>query len=367
MAPERSRVFPRIDTLDWLAGRPEAAPHDLGRTALVGDRGDEEGVVPAAVTERPDPPAGVNLHSLLGEAYGVHPKRVVVTAGASHAAFLAAATAVTESEAETPRVLAEKPGYEPHHRTPVGVGAAVDRFSRPAGAEWRLDADRVASAAREGTALVTVTNRHNPSGRLADRETLADAASAAREAGARLLVDEVYAPYGPTERTGAFGGPTAATLDGAVVVNSVSKFHGLPGLRVGWLVADEAFAERARALKRHIPAVADVTERLAARAVHADAGDDKRSLAQDHADLLAAFVADHDRLSGPVAAGCPYAFLSLDGASGDEVANAAWDAGVLVVPGRFFGERSRFRAALGRAPGDAAAGLTALSEVIADL
>jgi aspartate/methionine/tyrosine aminotransferase len=376
VARQSTDVFPRIDYFDWLEGRREAAMHDLACADLRGDRAVGSAPVPDPVADRPDPPAGVNLHSLVATEYGVHPRQVVVTAGASHAAFVAAATAVTmattgDEDAPTPRALVEKPGYEPHVQTPVGVGAEVDRFRRTE-PDFALDPDRVQSALRDETALVTVTNRHNPSGALADRETLAEAATATREAGAHLLVDEVYAPYLTGAREGAgtaFGGPTAAGLDGAVVVNSLSKFHGLPDLRVGWLVADPEFAERARSVKHHVPAVADTAELLAGRAVYAteDIAADRRALLAENAALLRSFVRDRDDVEGSVHEGSPFAFLDVAGADGDEVAAAAWEAGVLVSPGSFFGDDDRVRVALGRDPEATAAGLDAFAGVLASL
>jgi aspartate/methionine/tyrosine aminotransferase len=361
-------VFPRIELLDWYEGRPAAALHDLGTTSLVGDRTDGPAAVPAPLADADDPPAGVNLHSLLATVYGVHPSQVVVTAGATHAAFLALAAAVSTDKAAS-RVLVELPAYEPHAQSPAAVGATVDRFRRVPEDDWRLSPDRIAAATVEDTGLVTVTNRHNPTGALDDRETLAAAAEAAATADARLLVDEVYAPYATEEPDGpsAFGGPTAAGLEGAVVVNSLSKFHGFPGLRIGWLVADEAFADRVRAVKHHVPAVADVTRRLAARALHAGpslvAG--RRSLLESNAALLRSFVEDRPDVSSAVSPECSFGALAVDGWDVDELVATAWEeAGLLLVPGRFFDADDYVRVALGHDAEASAAALTAFGSVL---
>lgn len=354
-------VFESIGHLEWMAGRPQAALHDLGTTELRSDRGRAGPAVPPPVADRPDPPAGATLHTQLAGVYGVEPERVLVAAGATHANFLAAAAAVDGAEDEAPRVLAEKPGYEPLVRTPAALGATVDRFVRP---DCHLDPDRVANALDPATALVSLTNRHNPSGRLADRETLAAVAEAARERDARVLVDEVYAPY--VERPvgdGPFGGVTAAGVEGTVVTGSLTKFPGLPELRVGWLVADPAFVEAARRVKRHVPAVSDVSVALARRALHAadDLAADARDLLVENAALLAAFVEDRPDVDGP--ADTSFGFLDC-GVDGDRVAEAAWQEGVLVVPGRFFGDSGRVRVSLGRTPEDGAAALTRLGAVL---
>jgi aspartate/methionine/tyrosine aminotransferase len=351
-------VFEPIAHLEWLAGRPEAALHDLGTTGLCGDRDATGPAVPESVAGRPDPPAGVTLHTQLATTYGVEPEQVLVTAGATHADFLAVAAAVAEEE--DPRVLVEKPGYEPMVRTPAALGATVDRFLRP---EHRLEPARVEQALTSDTRLVSVTNRHNPSGRLADRETLAAAAAAARERGARLLVDEVYGPY-QTDPSGGgpFGGVTAAGLEGAVVTGSLSKFPGLPELRVGWLVADPEFVAAARQVKRHVPAVAGTSVALAQRALyHDDLAEEARDLLAENAALLSAFVAERPDVSGGVHTN----FGLLDcGVDGDRLAEAAWAEGVLVVPGRFFGVPEAVRVGLGGSPEDGAAALGRLGDLL---
>jgi len=360
-------MFPPIDYLEWIAGRPEAALYDLGSSDLRGDREFEPVAVPPSLADLPDPPAGVSVETLVATEYGVHPEQVLVTAGASQANVIAAATAIEDCEA--PTVLVEKPGYEPLVRTPQGLGATVERFLRPDAHE--LDVDRAANAMTGETCLVTVTNRHNPSGRLTDRETLAELAARAGEHDARLLVDEVYAPYVADDdrRDGAFGGPTAAGVENAVVTGSLTKFFGLGDLRLGWLVADREFVEAARRVAFHLPSVAGTSRALAMRALYgAEAlAERKRDLLAANARLLAEFVEASPAVSGTVPSGSSFAFLGHELVDGDELVTAAGDEGVLVVPGRFFGDPQRVRVSLGHAPEEMETALATLAAVAARL
>jgi aspartate/methionine/tyrosine aminotransferase len=61
------------------------------------------------------------------------------------------------------------------------------------------------------------------------------------------------------------------------------------------------------------------------------------------------------------------ALLAHERATGDEVTEAALDAGVLVVPGRFFGSPEGFRITLGKRGDEMARGLDVLGEVLDDL
>ncbi len=350
--------------LEWIHGRPEAAEQDLGSSDLRAYRTDGS-IAPPPLQDLSDPADPPSLSAAIADEYGVDESNVLVTAGATHANFLAAATAL--SLADGNEVVVEDPGYGPLIHTPAGVGAEIARFERPAQSGYPLLPAEITGATSSETALVTVTNRHNPTGRLTPREELAAVAGAVEDAGTRLLVDEVYGPYIAEDDTdGAFGGVTAAGLPNTVVTGSFTKFHGLGGLKIGWLIADQPFVGRAREVSMHVPAVAEPSRALARRFfAHRDdlVADSRSHLRRNHG-LLASFVDERDDLDGEVAAGCTFGFVEHERADGDELAAAAWDAGVLVVPGRFFDMSSGIRLSAGRSTAEVDAGLERLGEVL---
>jgi len=358
-------MFSRIEYLHWIEGRPGAADYDLATSDLRGSGPLQEDVVPEALVGLPDPPADVDLESQIAEVYGVEPGEVLVTAGATLANALAAGAALSMGEDRT-QVLVEKPGYEPLRATPRAFGGEVNRFLRRADAGYALDADRVGAALDDEPALVSVTNRHNPSGRHSGRERLAATAEVVADPGGYLLVDEVYAPFVTEAGDGPFGGVTAAGLDGTVVTSSLTKFHGLGGLSLGWLVADREFVSAAREVAAHLPAVSRPSRALARRALfNADrlARRSRELLRNNHAEL-AAFVAGRDDLVGTVPDGSTYAFLGHDERDGDAVTAAAEKRGLLVVPGRFFDDPDRFRVSLGRGNDQVSGALSVLGEAL---
>lgn len=381
-------MFRSIDYLDWIRGRPSAATHDLGSSDLdPTPRTGGPDVVPPRL--RGLPAADRPVAALVADEYGVSPDHVAVTAGATHANFLLAGAALTRARERdgtgTPRVLVESPGYEPLVRTPAALGGRVARFDRADGR--RLTPDRVrgalagdatgaddttqtaaaASAADGAPALVTVSNRHNPTGTVADRETLAAVADAVAARDAVFHVDEVYAPYGEGGADGrtAFGGPTAAGLPNTVVTGSLTKFHGLGGVRLGWAVGPPRLIERVRQVRSYVPGVAEPSRALARRffAARDRLVETARRHCRANAAALAEFCDERSDVTATLAPQCPFGLLAHDRVDGDELAAAADDAGVLVVPGRFFDRPAAVRVSLGRAPEDCRAALSALGGV----
>ena len=84
-----------------------------------------------------------------------------------------------------------------------------------------------------------LTNLHNPSSVFTSPEVMQAVIDLAAEAGAIVLVDEVYLEL-------TFGtGParTSFTQGGNVVVtSSLTKAYGLSGLRAGWILAQPDLA-----------------------------------------------------------------------------------------------------------------------------
>jgi aspartate/methionine/tyrosine aminotransferase len=86
---------------------------------------------------------------------------------------------------------------------------------------------------------VYVSNPNNPSGSVLSAEAMRRIVARCEQVGAYLLADEVYQGaeiHGP--RTPSFWGMS----DRAIVTSGLSKAYGIPGVRIGWIVAPKAVA-----------------------------------------------------------------------------------------------------------------------------
>ena len=195
----------------------------------------------------------------------IHPgataENVLITAGTSEANFLALTTLVERGD----DVVIVMPNYMQVHGLARGLGANVREVWLHEDAGWRLDLDRLRSAMTPKTKLVCICTPNNPTGQILSAADLDAVAETARTSGAWVLSDEVY-------RGAELDGVESPSLWGryekAIVTGGLSKAYGLPGLRIGWIVAPPERIDAAWAQKDYTTiAVASVSEVLAEAAL----------------------------------------------------------------------------------------------------
>lgn len=93
-----------------------------------------------------------------------------------------------------------------------------------------------------------VASPANPTGTILTRDELAGLSTAIKARHGHLVVDEIY--HGLT-----YGTDAASVLqvdDGAFVLNSFSKYFGMTGWRLGWLVAPDAAVSELEKLAQNL-------------------------------------------------------------------------------------------------------------------
>ena len=231
------------DIVHMEVGEPDfpspAAVIEAGRTALAEGRTQ---YTPALGI--PELRAAISRH--YRDYYGadVPPERIAVTPGASGALQLALGVLLDPGQ----KVLMTDPGYPCNrHFVRFCDGEAV---TVPVGPEsaYQLDVALLEAHWDGATRAAMVATPSNPTGTLLDRAQLVALCAAARARGGAVIVDEIYhgLVYGAEE-------VTAATLaDNTIVINSFSKYFGMTGWRLGWLVAPPALVRAIERLAQNI-------------------------------------------------------------------------------------------------------------------
>lgn len=134
-------------------------------------------------------------------------------------------------------VLMTDPGYPCNRhfvRTMEGRAIGI-----PVGADtaYQLTAELVERHWSPRTRAVMLASPSNPTGTLIDFDELRAIHAVVRERGGTLIVDEIYhgLTYGVKDRT------VLEFAADVFVINSFSKYFGMTGWRLGWVVAPQAF------------------------------------------------------------------------------------------------------------------------------
>lgn len=304
------------------------------------------------------------LVAAIAAHHGVAPDQVAVAQGASGANFLAFAALVEPGD----EVLVEQPAYEPLLAALALLGARVRRLPRRHEDGYRLDLDALESELRQGRPrLAVLTDPHNPSGVLLPDDDLAEAARLTAEAGAHLLVDEVYldACGQGAARSRVHLGPHL------LATSSLTKSYGLSGLRCGWaLCGTPGLAARLRRANDAMAAAGPLP--VESLAVHAfrelpRLAERARSLVDPSLARVHALLAEHaDRLDCVVPPRSMTVFPRLrDEATTDALHDRLRRLDTSIVPGRFFEDPRAFRLGFVRGPEEVAQGLANLVSALA--
>lgn len=166
----------------------------------------------------------------------VDPARIVVTSGAS-AALLLVAAATTDPGDE---VILADPCYPCNRQLVESFGGRVVTVPTTAGTRFQLDTASVDAAWTERTGAVMIATPSNPTGTSIPFDELSAICDLARDRGAWRIVDEIYLNLSDPAPNGLSPRSVLSVDPDAIVINSLSKYFGMTGWRLGWAVLPEA-------------------------------------------------------------------------------------------------------------------------------
>lgn len=290
---------------------------------------------------------------------------VLLAAGAASALFIVAVTLLNPGD----HMIVVRPNYATNIETPRILRCEVDCLDLSFEQGFQLDIDRLAGLIRPTTRLISLTTPHNPTGVSMSADAVRAVIRLAERAGAHVLFDETYRDMSFVEKA-----PVAAGLsDRAISVAFLSKSYGIPGIRLGWILArDPQLMHRFLCAKEQIGICGSVVDEAIGFAAYAGA---EAWLAQSGAFLRRAFATVADWVAGEpliewVApdGGC-VCFPRIRADAGIDTAafyRSLNDKGAYVGPGHWFEQSDRyFRLGYGwPTPEELAGGLAAISGVL---
>ena len=349
--------------MHWAKTRPKTK-YDLGLS----------GILNLPIAELEFDPKELELHGNNNYGYaplveaiaahrGVDPANVVSVAGGTSMANHLAMAALIEHGDE---VVIEEPIYDPLLAIANYLGAEIKRFPRPFENGFKIDIEALEKQITKQTRLIVITNLHNPSSALTEKSTLRKVGELARNAGARVLVDEVYleALFENSPASAASLGPEF------VATSSLTKGYGLSGLRCGWILAERGIAEKIRRLDDIFGASAPYAmEQVSVRAIAQlpKISARAKSILESNRKTLRAFFNSRDDVQvAPIEFGTTaFPRVNVDVEKLCQRLNHKYETEV--VPGRFFESPQHIRIGMCCEPEEFSEGVNRLGRALDDL
>ncbi|MFM9107827.1 MAG: aminotransferase class I/II-fold pyridoxal phosphate-dependent enzyme [Chloroflexota bacterium] len=309
------------------------------------------------------------LREALAATYeGTTAENVLITTGAIEANYLLFNVLLQPGD----EVVTIDPAYQQVQSVPAAIGADVKFWRIRSDDGFRFDLEDFERLLTPRTRLISINTPHNPTGAILDDEALQHVYEVAASMGATVLSDEAYRwldiPGGD-----AMPSPMRNRGELGISVGTVSKPFGVPGLRIGWIVAPEPVIQRCWALRDYITlSPGKLNDQLALSAVeHRDA-----IRARTHR-IVAANMATADRWFAdnaelaswvrPRAGLLALMRYHLDIPSSDLADLLAERYSVMLAPGSAFGFEHHLRIGVGQNPAIFAEGLDRTRQCFDDL
>jgi aspartate/methionine/tyrosine aminotransferase len=298
-----------------------------------------------------------------------HGPETIVTVGAAEANTVAVETLVQPGD----HVVVMSPGYRQVWGAALNRGATVDDFPLDPQRGWQPDIEALERVVRPDTRVISVTNPNNPAGTILTEEQMQAIIAIAERAGAWILSDEVH--RGTELHTDRVTPTFRGRYDRVVCVGSLSKAFGMPGLRLGWLIAPPELIPDLR--RRHEyctvsaagPSMA-LAELALTPTTRARLLDRYRGFLRESWTQMQEWIGAHDQLLSvipPQATSLAFVRYHLD-MSSTEVAEALHArGGVLVGAGVHFGADHHLRITYGQEPAQLSLALDKVSRVLKEL
>lgn len=256
-------------------------------------------------------------------------EEIFITNGASEAIFFSILTLVEKGD----EVIIFEPNYPIVSPVVKYLGGTPRVIKLKEENAFQIDIEELKNAVNKKTKFVVINTPHNPTGTIAEKETLKAIAEICR---CNILVDEVYEKlvYGKSHFS------LGSIYGNVLTVNSFSKSYCMCGYRVGYIHAPGDFIQQLMKLKLYSTTCSSAPAQKAALAALKD-----REFAKE---LQKKFSERRDiMMNGLRELGIPFiepggAFfvfpnISLFGNDG-QVYELFLKAGVLIMPGTIFGE-----------------------------
>ncbi|MFK7811861.1 MAG: pyridoxal phosphate-dependent aminotransferase [Maribacter sp.] len=181
------------------------------------------------------------LREKIGEKIEVDKSQIVITNGAAFGMFLSMLCLCENGD----EVITVQPNFPPTMDLIEGLGFKRVLVKLSFEEEYRININKLFSEITNKTRLIILVSPLNPTGTIHSKAEIVKISDrlSNQYPSCKLIIDETYreATYGNNDVISTFAG----LRENIITISSLSKCHGVPGLRIGWLQSsDKKFIEQ---------------------------------------------------------------------------------------------------------------------------
>ena len=162
------------------------------------------------------------------------PKNIIAAPGGQAALYAAVQATIDPGE----HAVVVAPYYATYPGTFRAAGASFTVVEANGDTGFQPVAAQVEAAVRDNTRAILINSPNNPTGAMYTHESLEGLADICRRRDLWMLSDEVYWSFGGGNHLSPRALPGMA--ERTLVINSMSKSHGMTGWRIGWVTGPES-------------------------------------------------------------------------------------------------------------------------------
>lgn len=179
----------------------------------------------------PDP-SGAKLKQVISVYYGTHPENIILGNGAVELLYI-------YFHSQRPqRVLIPVPSFSEYERAARAADCQIEYMYMDKASDFVLDKKKLLELLPDFDAVI-LGNPNNPTGKLISRADVLELVEGAKKTGSTVIMDESFLDF-LTDSDRYTVIDQAANYKNLFVIQSMTKFFAIPGLRLGFAVADPA-------------------------------------------------------------------------------------------------------------------------------
>lgn len=174
--------------------------------------------------------------------HGVDASNIILGNGSIELIYM-----ITEAFHRGFKAIIPVPSFTEYEKAALRVGGEPVFVKLPD--NFALDVESVKEAVTDDTRIVSICNPHSPSGTLYSKETVLDLVEFCQEKNVIVSVDENYIEFAEKGQDNTMAG-YVKKHENLFVIRSVTKFYGMPGIRLGYGIATESLIDTLQTVRQ---------------------------------------------------------------------------------------------------------------------